>query len=62
MHQPFEGFSLLKSLPDISKWDTSNVVDMNGIFAGLNSIISLPDISKWNISNLICLFGMFFFA
>ena len=36
----------LKSLPDISKWNTSNVFDMSGMFANCSSLSSLPDISK----------------
>ena len=40
------------SLPDISKWNTSNVKDMSKMFSGFNSLISLPNISKWNTSNL----------
>ena len=35
----------LKSLPDISKWNTSNVNDMSYMFRKCNSLISLPDIS-----------------
>ena len=31
----------LKSLPDISKWDTSNVILMGGIFTNLSSLSSL---------------------
>ena len=50
----------LKSLPDISKWNTSNVFDMSVIFAGCSSLSSLPDISKWNTSNVIDMSGMFF--
>ena len=42
----------LKSLPDISKWKTSNVKDMKGIFYNCNSLISMPDISKWNITKV----------
>jgi len=42
----------LKSLPDISKWNTSNVNNMSYIFYNCNSLISLPDISKWNTSNV----------
>jgi len=34
---------------DISKWNTSNVTNMNGMFSHCNNI---PDISKWNISNI----------
>ena len=42
----------LISLPDISKWNTSNVKEMSKMFSGFNSLISLPNISKWNTSNL----------
>ena len=42
----------LISLPDISKWNTSNVNGMSKMFSGFNSLISLPNISKWNTSNL----------
>ena len=38
-------------LPDISKWNASNVTNMTGIFSGCSSLKSLPDISKWNINN-----------
>ena len=43
----------LKSLPDISKWNTSNATDMNGLFYECSSLLSLPDISKWNTNNVI---------
>ena len=39
--------SLIK-LPDISKWDISNVTNMEKMFFGCKSLISLPDISDWN--------------
>ena len=51
--------SLLSSLPDISKWDTSNVTNMSGMFNACESLSSLPDISKWNTSNVTNMSGMF---
>ena len=42
----------LISLPDISKWNTSNVRDMSYMFYECTSLISLPDISKWDTSNV----------
>ena len=48
----FAGCSSLISLPDISKWDTSNVNDMNYMFCGCTSLSSLPDISRWNTANV----------
>ena len=50
MYNMFEGCKSLISLPDISKWDTSNVIDIGGIFKGCESLISLPDVSKWDTS------------
>ena len=47
------------SLPDISKWNISNVEDMSCMFYGCNSLNSLPDISKWNTSNDNHTSGMF---
>ena len=35
----------LKSLPDISKWNTSNVINMSYMFSGCTSLNSLPDIA-----------------
>ena len=48
----FSGCILLKNLPDISNWDTSNVVDMSKMFMCLKHIISFPDISKWKIQKV----------
>ena len=48
----FSDCNSLEILPDISKWDTSNVIKMNYLFKNCSSLKSLPDISKWNISNV----------
>ncbi len=42
----------LISLPDMSKWNISNVFDISCMFFGCKSLKSLPDISKWNTSNV----------
>ncbi len=42
---------------DISKWDVSNVTNMNQMFAGCTYFNQ--DISKWNVSNVIDMGGMF---
>ena len=42
----FNECSSLTKLPDISKWNTINVTDMNDIFFGCVSLIKLPDILK----------------
>ena len=48
----FSGCSSLKSLPDISKWDTSKVTNLFSLFAGCSSLKSLPDISIWKTGNV----------
>ena len=48
----FYNCSSLEVLPDISKWDTSNVESMYGMFHNCISLITLPDLSKWNINNV----------
>ena len=42
----FEECISLLSLPDISKWNISNVTDMNNMFNECILLLSLPDISK----------------
>ena len=60
MSYMFHGCSLLKELPDISKWNTSKVSNMSYIFSGCKSLISIPDISKWNTSNVNDMREMFY--
>ena len=38
--------SSLKSLPNISKWDTKNVTDMSYMFYNCSSLQSLPEFYK----------------
>jgi len=45
----FFNCSLLKSLPDISKWNIDNVKNMSGMFINCSSLLSLPDISQWKV-------------
>ena len=52
MNWLFKNCSSLISLPNISKWNTSNVEEMNDLFKNCSSLISLPDISKWDITNV----------
>ena len=47
----FLNCSSLTSLPNISNWNTSCVVDFDEMFNGCESLDSLPDISKWDTSN-----------
>jgi len=58
MRKMFDNCSL-SSLPDISKWNTSNVKDMSEMFLGCESLKSLPDISNWNTSNVTNMSSMF---
>ena len=50
----------LYSLPDLSKWNTNNILNMSGIFYYCSSIKSLPDISKWNTQNVTNMSDMFY--
>ena len=47
------------SLPDISKWNTNNIINMSGIFNECSSLLYLPDISKWNTNNATDMSYMF---
>ena len=55
----FYGCISLISLPDLSKWNTSNVENMSFMFSRCNSLNSLPDLSKWNTSNVNNMSEMF---
>ena len=50
----------LSSLPDISKWNTSNVIDISSMFSRCEKLSLLPDISKWNTGNVTNMNSMFF--
>ena len=52
MSYMFSNCESLSSLPDISKWNTSNVGGMSYMFSNCELLTSLPDISKWNISSV----------
>ena len=52
MNRAFSGCSNLKTLPDISKWNTGKVDDVSEIFYGCSSLKSFPDLSKWNINKI----------
>ena len=49
----FYGCESLISLPDISKWEINNIINMSNIFVGCSSLKYLPDISKWNTNNVM---------
>ena len=50
----------LSSLPDISKWNTNNVIYMSYMFYNCSSLISLPDISKLNTNNVNDISNIFY--
>ena len=52
--------SSLRSLPDISEWNTKNVKNIGCMFYGCISLHILPDISKWNIENVKNMTCMFY--
>ena len=59
MNKLFYNCSSLKSIPDISQWNTSNITDMSQIFYNCSLIKSLPDISKWNTDKVKDINGIF---
>ena len=50
----------LKSLPDISNWNLSNVTNISYMFNNCVSLISLPDLSQWNTSKVTEIRNIFF--
>ena len=58
----FESFRDCKfeKLPDISKFNTNNVINMSNMFRGCSSLKSLPDISIWNTKNVVSMRSMFY--
>ena len=48
----FEYCNSIMDLPDIFKWNVSNVINMSNLFYQCWSIKSFPNISKWNTSNV----------
>ena len=58
----FHGCSSLKSVPDISNWNTDNLVTIYSMFYNCTKLISIPDISKWTIGkkNFLRLNHLFF--
>ena len=55
----FQECKSLISIPDISKWDISNVKRIDNMFNECESLKSLPDISKWNTGNITTMEGIF---
>lgn len=53
-----EGYMNIKSINFGDNWDTSNVINMRGMFQGCNKLESL-DLSAWNTSKVISMQSMF---
>ena len=60
MSYVFYNCSLLSSLPDISKWNASNVNNMSEMLYNCSSLSSLPDISNWNTNNVEDMSNLFY--
>ena len=52
MESVFYECSSLISLPNISKWNTNKVNNMNFMFKGCSKLDSLPDLSSWNLERV----------
>ena len=49
----------LKSLPNISKIDTSKITNKRSTFEVCLSLETLPNMERWNVENVISMRGMF---
>lgn len=54
----FDGDTLLETIEGLENWNTSNVNNMQAMFAGCTSLKTL-NISNWNVSNVATMKGMF---
>ena len=54
----FQGCSSLLSLPDISKWNTSNVKNMSSLFEGCANLVTIK-IADWDISKVESMNSLF---
>jgi len=52
-------FCKITYIPDISKWDTSNVEYIDHMFLNCLNLKSLPDISSWNTSKVKSITNLF---
>ena len=57
MYSLFASNTELKTVGDLSHWDTSNVTTMSWMFHDYNGVIG--DLSHWNVSNVRNMSGMF---
>ena len=52
----------LKSLPNISKIDTSKITNMRSMFEGCLNLETLPNLERWNVENVTSMRGMFYYC
>jgi surface protein len=56
----FKNCDTLSALPDIGKWDTSNVTNMSGLFWKCSTVIHISNsIENWNMENVKSISGIF---
>ena len=58
----FSNCTSLTFLPNISKWNTKNITNIESIFLNCSSLKNFPEISNWNISNVTSLKDVFSFC
>ena len=59
MDAMFYNCTSLKTLPDISIWNTSNIINMHCFYFKCSSLLKIPDISIWNTDKIIDIFLFF---
>ena len=52
MNGMFNCCSSLTMIPNISKWKTNNLIEINEIFYGCSSLLIDPDISNWDLNKI----------
>ena len=58
----FHDCNLLKSLPDLYKFNTNNITDISYMFSNCGSLISISDISHLKTKNVTKMKGMFYYC
>ena len=62
MRYMFCNCELLKSLPDINKWNPYNVENMSFMFSRCKSLKSLPNISLWKTKEINGMYNRMFYG
>ena len=50
----------ISEIPDISKWDVSNILNMSYMFSGCIKLTAFPNIFNWEIKNHANMRGIFY--